>query len=62
MNGSFRMSESRQSDEIIRHWSGPARAIPAEEKDVADVTSILPSRRFSTFSTFETAPITRARS
>jgi hypothetical protein len=45
--------EVKAGDEIVRHWSGSAEPTTTEEKDVADLASILPGLRFSTFPSFE---------
>ena len=44
--------ESRQGDEIVRHWSGTAAPAPVE-KNAADLAFLLPALRISTFASFE---------
>jgi hypothetical protein len=42
--------EAKAGDEIVRHWSGTAEPITAEEKDVADLAFAFPGLRYSVIS------------
>jgi transglutaminase-like putative cysteine protease len=48
----LRFEESRQGDEIVRHWSGTAAPAPVEQ-NAADVAFLVPALRISTFVNFE---------
>jgi len=41
--------ESRQSDQIVRHWSGSSAPATVNEKDIADLALSVPALRISTF-------------
>jgi transglutaminase-like putative cysteine protease len=45
----FAYQESRQGDDIVRHWSGKFEAEPTDEKNVADLAFAIPGLRVSTF-------------
>jgi transglutaminase-like putative cysteine protease len=45
--------ESRQGDDIVRHWSGKFDAEPILEKNVADLDLVIPGLRISTFPNHE---------
>jgi hypothetical protein len=49
----FTYQESREGDEVVRHWSGNFEAEPNDEKNVADLVFAVPSLRFSTFASHE---------
>lgn len=48
----LRYDESRQGDEIVRHWSGTVAPAPVEQ-NAADVSLLVPALRISTFASFE---------
>jgi transglutaminase-like putative cysteine protease len=50
----FSYQESREGDEVVRHWSGKFEAEPNDERNVADLVFAVPSLRFSTFANHET--------
>lgn len=45
--------ESRQGDEIVRHWSGASAPADVDEKNIADIAFTVPALRISTFPGFE---------
>jgi transglutaminase-like putative cysteine protease len=45
----FTYEESRQGDDIVRHWSGKFDAQPSDEANVADLAFAVPALRISTF-------------
>jgi len=45
--------ESRQGDQVVRHWSGGSATAAASEKDIADIAFAVPALRISTFPDFE---------
>src|SRR5262249_32847811 len=45
--------ESRQRDQIVRHWSGPSSPSTITEKALADVAFAVPALRISTFPDYE---------
>jgi hypothetical protein len=49
----FSYQESREGDELVRHWSGKFDAETNDEKNVADLVFAVPSLRFSTFANHE---------
>jgi len=61
---SLTYDESRQGDEIVRHWSGNSAPAEVDEKNIADLAFSVPALRISTFPDFEsiaTAYYERAR-
>jgi transglutaminase-like putative cysteine protease len=49
----FAYEESRQGDDIVRHWSGKFEAEPTAEKNVVDLDFAIPGLRISTFASHE---------
>jgi transglutaminase-like putative cysteine protease len=49
----FAYEESRQGDDLVRHWSGKFEAEPTEEKNVVDIDLVIPGLRISTFASHE---------
>jgi hypothetical protein len=45
--------ESREGDEVVRHWSGSVDPVTTSERNVVDLYSAVPGLRFSTFPNFE---------
>src|SRR5262249_24597108 len=45
--------ESRQGDQVVRHWSGSSAPATVNEEDIADPAFSVPALRISTFPDFE---------
>jgi transglutaminase-like putative cysteine protease len=45
--------ESRQDDQVVRHWSGTTAPATVNEKDIAELAFSVPALRISTFPDFE---------
>jgi transglutaminase-like putative cysteine protease len=49
----FTYEESRDGDDIVRHWSGKFDAAPNDEANVAELAFAVPALRLSTFASHE---------
>jgi transglutaminase-like putative cysteine protease len=49
----FAFAESRDGDDIVRHWSGKFDPAPSDEANVADLAFAVPALRLSTFANHE---------
>lgn len=45
--------ESREGDDLVRHWSGSLPHASVEETNVANLVRVVPGLRFSTFASYE---------